>query len=303
MRFFDGGWGDLERLEAFDVTSLPDPRLLSISWSRPRVTGTVAVQDGTFPTPVDGLPHRSRQGHVRRVEPAAGTDRVVVLMSAWNDHGYKTRTALAVRLAHRGVGTVIMENPFYGVRRPDPARDQPIHTVADFVAMGDGAIAEARSMLATLQSGARVGISGYSMGGNMAAIVGASMPFPVAIAPLAASHSPGPVYLDGVLRNGIRWDALGGEAHARSRLTKLMYRASALLMDAPAHTSRAVIVGARRDGFVPPRATKALHEHWPGSELRWIDAGHATLLWLHKDALADAISDSFDRLNGSDDWS
>lgn len=297
MRFFSGGWGDLENVEDLEVTGLTDPEPLAVSWSRPRVTNAISVQDGTFPSPVEGLAHHSQQGHARRVEPLDGTDRIVVLMAAWNDHGYQTRTAIAVRLARRGIGTVILENPFYGLRRPDPERDQPIHTVADFVRMGNGAVHEARGMLTTLRSEGALGISGYSMGGNMAAIVSASMPFPVATAALAASHSPGPVYLDGVLRNGIEWDALGGEEEARGRLARLLYRASALRMDPPPHVARAVIVGATRDGFVPPRATTALHEHWPGSELRWVDAGHATLLWRHKNELADAISRSFDRLD------
>lgn len=296
MRFFAGGWGELEELEHLDVNGLPEPEPLAVSWSRPRVTNAISVQDGTFPSPVEGLTHHSQQGHARRVEPVDGTDRIVVLMSAWNDHGYETRTAIAVKLARRGIGSVILENPFYGVRRPVPERDQPIHTVADFVLMGNGAVHEARDMLATLRTEAAVGISGYSMGGNMAAIVSASMPFAIATAALAASHSPGPVYLDGVLRNGIDWDALGGEDEARARLARLLYRASALRMDAPPHASRAVIVGATRDGFVPPRATTALHEHWPGSELRWVEAGHATLLWRHKDQLAEAIVRSFDRL-------
>ena len=47
---------------------------------------------------------------------------------------------------------------------------------------------------------------------------------------------------------------------------------------------------------VPATATEALHAHWPGSELRRIPGGHATLLWFHKGAFATAIADSFDRL-------
>ena len=202
-----------------------------------------------------------------------------------------------MKLAQRGIASVILENPFYGVRRPQH-RDQPIHTVADFVLMGDGAVGEARAMLATLQPKEEVGIGGYSMGGNMTAIVSTTMPFPVATAALAASHSPGPVYLNGVLRNGIDWEALGGEAASRARLARLLYRASALLVEPPPHTSNAVIVAATRDGFVPARAATALHEHWPGSVLHWVDAGHATLLWWHKELLADAVAESFDRQFG-----
>ena len=41
-------------------------------------------------------------------------------------------------------------------------------------------------------------------------LVGAAAGFPVAMAPLAASHSPGPVFLDGAISNRIVWEALGG---------------------------------------------------------------------------------------------
>ena len=54
-----------------------------------------------------------------------------------------------------------------------------------------------------------------------------------------------------------------------------------------------MIVGARRDGYIPAEAVEALHDHWPGSELRWINAGHATMIWRKKEALVDAILASF----------
>jgi hypothetical protein len=216
-------------------------------------------------------------------------------MAAWNDHGYRTRTDLALRLAAAGIASVILENPYYGERRPDGAA-QPISTVADFAVMGRAAFEEGRSVLTHLRTEGVVGVSGYSMGGNIAALVGAAMSFPVAIAPLAPSHSPGPVYLDGVLRHGIDWTALGGEQTAAGRLREALTAASVLAIPAESHTAKAVLVAARSDGYVPRRATIDLHRHWPGSELRWVRGGHATVLWWRKGALVDAITGSFDRL-------
>ena len=140
-----------------------------------------------------------------------------------------------------------------------------------------------------------MGVSGYSMGGNIGAMVGATAGHPVAIAPLAASHSPGPVFLEGVISNGIQWAALGGDDH-KDRLREWLGAASVLKLPIPDWTQAAVIVAARGDGFVPPSAVTALHRHWPGSELRWRRGGHATLLWRQRRALANAVADSFDRL-------
>lgn len=161
--------------------------------------------------------------------------------------------------------------------------------------MGFGSIVEARALLARFGKQAQVGVSGYSMGGNLAALVSAGHPHPVATAPLAASPSPGPVYLDGVLSGVISWEALGGRS-AATELRAVLSSATALSAPAQPHHAAAVLVGASRDGFVPVEATRQLHEHWPGSELRWVDAGHATLIARHRPQLADAIVASFGRL-------
>ncbi len=58
-------------------------------------------------------------------------------------------------------------------------------------------------------------------------------------------------------------------------------------------------MAAARDGYVPAVATAALHDHWTGSELRWVGGGHASLLITGLGALAGAIEDSFDRTFGS----
>jgi pimeloyl-ACP methyl ester carboxylesterase len=222
---------------------------------------------------------------------------MVVLMAAWNEHDSRARFGIARRLAKRGIGSLVLENPYYGIRRPTDHDGQPIRTVADFFRMGIGAVTEGRGLLASVRNEDLIpGVAGYSMGGNIAALVSSTMSFPVATAPLAASYSPAPVYLDGALRGGIDWAALGGESSAEPRLREALLRASVLDRPAPDHARHAVLVSARYDGYVPPEATRALHDFWPGSELRWVGGGHATLLWMHKSALAAAIEDSFLRV-------
>jgi pimeloyl-ACP methyl ester carboxylesterase len=140
-----------------------------------------------------------------------------------------------------------------------------------------------------------MGVSGYSMGGNISALIGAAAGFPVAMAPLAASHSPGPVFLDGVISHGIQWDALGGRDQ-EPLLREALSSVSVLGLPAPPWSGAAVLVAGRSDGFIPRTAIERLHRHWPGSELRWRRGGHATLLWRQRPVLAGAIADSFERL-------
>ena len=115
------------------------------------------------------------------------------------------------------------------------------------------------------------------------------------LAPLAASHSPGPVFLDGVIGNGIQWDALGGRDQ-RTRLAEALGSVSVLRLPAPQWAAAAVLVAGRSDGFIPADATQRLHQHWAGSELRIIGGGHATMLVRKRPAFANAIADSFDRV-------
>jgi dienelactone hydrolase len=296
--FFSDGWGNSALLAPAPIVEmLPDA--LPITWlSREVEEYGLTIDHGTFTSPSDLLPHRSQQGSVISVSPPEETDRVVVLMPAWNEHDPKVRVAMAGHLARKGVRSIILENPYYGSRHPDPDHGQPIRTVADFMVMGAAAVNEARGILMWLHDeGWNIGVAGYSMGGNTTAVVGATMPVPLAVAALAASHSPGPVFLDGVLRNGIAWDALGGRS-PEGRLRSTLGAISVLNVVAAPHTAHAVVVRASQDGYIPESAVEALSDHWPGSELRVVRGGHATAIWYRKDQLTDAIVDSFDRLAG-----
>ena len=297
LRFFSEGWGDEDLLAGFELPG-GDPEPVSIDWGPVAFQAGKVVTRGEFPSPaMEVLPDRAHRARVIRVEPSGTTDKTVVLMAAWNEHDPRARLDIAHLLADRGIASLILENPYYGDRRPSDGDQQPIRTVSDFFQMGAGALAEGRALLAMVRDqGGSPGVAGYSMGGNVAALVSALVPFSVATAPLAPSYSPAPVYLDGVLRGGIDWPALGGETRACRRLRALLLRASVLEVPAPPHSRHAVLVAARHDAYVPPEATEALHDHWPGSELRWTPDGHATLLWFRKSTLATAISDSFARV-------
>lgn len=298
LHFFSDGWGDTKLVTPASVAGL-QPVALPVTWlSRSVDRYGLRIDHGTFISPSELLPHRSQQGSVISVSPRNPTDRVVVLMPAWNEHNPKVRVAMAAHLARKGIRSIILENPYYGTRHPNPEHDQPIRTVADFMVMGVAAVNEARSILMWLHNeGWEIGVAGYSMGGNTTAVVAATMPVPLAAAPLAASHSPGPVFLDGILRQGIAWDALGGRAQ-EGRLRSTLGGISVLNIEPMPHTATAVIVRASQDGYVPRSAVEALSAHWPGSELRVVRGGHATAVWYRKDKLTDAIVDSFDRLAG-----
>ncbi len=298
-RVFPSGWGDEAELALLDrVLTAADPvPAIDVGWGRKEEHPGFRLRRAVFPSPVaEVLPEPARVVSVEWVEPARGTRRTTVLLPAWNDEVFVVRRKLAVLLAERGVGSFIADIPFYGARRVTPDAHPALRTVGDFAVMAYGAVAEGRALVGLASRMGAAGVSGYSMGGNLAAYVSATMPRPVATAPLAASHGPGPVYLEGALRRAIVWNALGDRAEAGARLQAVLGGASVLHLPPLSHHPAAVVVSAGRDGFVHPSFSRELAAHW-GAELRVVrGAGHGTLLWRHKRILVDAIVDSFDRV-------
>ncbi len=306
--FFHDGWGDEDQIERFtDLARRPPAdEPIDVHW-RLLAGGSLRVADGEFPSPGPDLPPECRAAHVRVVAPSERAERVVVLMAAWNDHGYRVRSRLARRLAQHGVASAILENPFFGVRRPG-GDGHPVATVSDFFVMGYAAAREGVALAAHLArhggpglvAAPVVGVSGYSMGGNISAFVATLGPVPVAAAPLAAAHSPAPVFVEGAMRAAIDWHALGnGHPDPQQRLAEVLGELTVLRFPPPPHVRHAVLVAGRNDGYVPEQAVRLLHGHWPGSELRWTREGHASLRFLRLPTLVQAILDSFDRFESA----
>jgi hypothetical protein len=299
-RVFRGGWGDPAALDEYLQEAAVAPPLpeAPVDEGPEQAWNGLRARDLTFDSPGRYLTNANRLARARLIDSPAGADRAVVLMASWNDHGYEGRRRLAADLAARGIASALLEQPFYGERRSDPADEQPITTVADFMWMGRAAVLEGRVLADYLRrKGYQVGVTGYSMGGNMAGFLAATMPFPVAPALLAAAHSPGPAFLHGILQRTVDWEALGGDTpEVRQRLSDVLHSASILRFPAPPHARAAVLVAATRDGYIPTAAAQAIHRHWPGSELEWVNGGHATLLWFHRDRLVAAVLRSFERL-------
>ncbi len=307
-RFFQDGWGDEDLIDRYlgIADSVPADVDLDLAWERLAGDEDVEVFAGEFDSHLDDLPDGTRRAQALALLPAGECRGVALWMGAWNEHDFRGRRPLAQRLAHAGYGSVMLETPFFGKRRP---LDDPLHgiaTVADFFRMGRGAVEEARSLLAALHKEGlapfgRTGtvplaVAGVSMGGNLGAFVSATVGFPIATCVVAGSHSPGPTFLDGLLRGGIDWEALGGENGAAGRLRAALDGLSVLNFPPPNHAPAAVLVAGRGDGYIPTDAVRALHEHWEGSELRWVSEGHATLLWLRRPTIARATVDAFERL-------
>jgi len=325
-RLYADGFGDLEQLEQL-VTLVRDsdvrrePGQIEVRWSGPaRRRGPITVRAGTFESPVPHrlLPPETRVGHVQLLlppEPAPGRP-ICLHLASTGEQGFTLRTLFATPLVRRGIAALLLENPFYGLRRPKEQFGCSLRTVRDQFAMNYATVTEARCLLAWLrrEGYAQIGVTGYSQGGVMAAFAAALTPFPLAAVPRGAADSAAPIFLDGGLSKSMNWPKLAaqfrssrpcgalrdeaaefGERQARSYFARCLEPVTVSHFPPPADPTLAIIINARHDGFVPPEEAMALHRHWAGSELRWLDGGHVTAA-LHLDAHRSAIRDAFDRL-------
>ena len=298
-RPFNLGWGDPKVVQWYLDNSRNVPPIADVEVRvRPaRRLGRVVVRHLEFRSPYEMLPEAIRTVHGRWFTTSPEPERVVILHASWNDEDYRTRTRLARDLLEGGVATIIPQHPFYGDRRRSRHLASPIPLVSDFCLMGRGGVLEGRALAAHLnREGYSVGVSGYSMGGNIAGFVGTLVDFPVAMSAIAASYSAGPPFMSGLLRHTIAWEALGGETPAVvERISRVLHAGSLLDHRPPPHAAHAVLLAGTRDGFVPTSATQAIHRHWQGSRLHWVNAGHASLLFTKRDLMASVIIESFDR--------
>lgn len=300
-RPFNLGWGDESVVEYYLANAAVVPPIPMVDpVIRPaRRSGAMVIRDLSFESPFELLPDGVRTVRARWVTTHPEPERVVILHAPWNDETYATRMRFARDLLSRGIASVLPQHPFYGDRSRADRVGGPVPFVSDFCLMGRGAVLEGRALAQYLDAaGHRVGVAGFSMGGNIAGFVGTLVDFPVAIAPLAASYAAGPPFMSGLLRNTVAWGALGGDSpETAARLSSVVHAGSILDHPPAPHTRWAVIVAGTRDGFVPSAAVQAIHRHWPGSKLEWVGAGHASLLLRKRSRLIDGIVESFDRVD------
>lgn len=256
-RFFqEGGFGDLnvvnfhEDLSSFDSWPPKHWEDIKIDWRRSRGSsfgglglGTSHQSDkmysilrGSFPTPCTGtaysaLPSESRLAHAELIlpeKPAPGRPMVLHL-AATGDHGFGRREALAIPLAMKGIGSVILESPFYGMRKPQGQSGAKLRYVSDLLLLGRATIEESLFLLNWLsnQGHRKLGISGLSMGGVHACMVAGLFPQELALTPLLAPRSAAAAYCNGALFHATGWKKLSDDVQQREGELRAVIRKAA----------------------------------------------------------------------------
>lgn len=302
---FKEGWGDAVALTELTKAAPTEdqPGAIDLAWDSTQSFAGVTRKTGTFLSPAaELLPEGpTRTARIEALLPASSMRALCVHLASSGEEGFMRRRTFAWPLVKRGIGAVILENPFYGRRRPKGQESSFVRSVAEQLMMNRATVREARALLAHFRDRGveKLAVSGYSMGGFMAALTATRCTFPVAVIPCAAGLSPAPVFVEGVLSRSIEWRSLsgesGGEAAARARLAEILEAVAGYLVTAPKPKS-AILVAARDDGFVYARDVEALARAWPDAEVRWLEGGHVSAYLQHGSVMRRAIADAIDRL-------
>lgn len=278
-KFFTKGWGQPDTLKKI----LRLRKLLSVRESVPKYLPThtqftltkeerqdgATLIDGYFASPLaeilpDVCPPECARAHFQVVLPEVwpGPARPVVLqLAGTGDHFFWRRRTLMAKplIKERGVASILLENPYYGLRRPKDQLRSSLHYVSDLFVMGACLILESQILLkwAEQQGLGPLCCHGISMGGHMASLAASTWPKPISLVPCLAWTSASVTFCQGVMAQAINWKQLREQYESTSE-----YRTQILeLVRSPEFEVRRIVEGVEdnflRDSFLAP-ATRRL---------------------------------------------
>ena len=207
---------------------------------------------------------------------------------------------LAQALVQQGVGVVQLEAPWHGRRAPAGQAVGAPSTVSDFLLMQRAVALELSALAAWLlaQGHPKVALTGFGLGGSLAAYAGALFPLSLAVAPLLAPDAAAAPFLDGAWAQQVDWPALqgGGDlASTRERLQRALEAISVVALPR-APTPPAILLAARADGITPPASTLRLARRLAGAPIRFVPGGHTSVTLRHLPKAARLIREVLDRV-------
>nr|CAG4643302.1 EOG090X08BF [Ilyocryptus agilis] len=231
-KFFVRGWGNPENIKRlFDFRKVVCNREKCQSLVDPNHPVTIVreenhkhytVLDGFFHSPFamhqPGLvPEESEAAHFQILLPKAwkwqnGLKPMVLQLAGTGDHYFWRRRTFMGKplLSEWNIGSIILENPFYGLRKPKEQRRSCLHNVSDIFVMGGCLILESLVLFHWCERNGLgpLGVTGISMGGHMASLAATSWPKPVVLVPCLSWSTASGVFTRGVMSGAIDWSLL-----------------------------------------------------------------------------------------------
>ncbi|RUS79509.1 hypothetical protein EGW08_012741 [Elysia chlorotica] len=230
-KFFTKGWGkpdNLKRLFAFrKVLSNREQCQHLVSSDYPIYIdkeyrdGSFRILEGHFTSPfVDHLPGimppEVEKASFQMILPIKWRDPhlkpVCIHLAGTGDHFFWRRRLLTARplLKESGIASIILENPYYGTRKPKEQLRSSLHNVSDLFVMGGALVLESLALLhwCEREGWGPLGLSGISMGGHMVSGVATLWPKPISVVPILSWTTASIIFTEGVMSGAIPWETL-----------------------------------------------------------------------------------------------
>ncbi|XP_049836010.1 protein ABHD18 isoform X2 [Schistocerca gregaria] len=233
-KFFTKGWGNTENLKRLfefrKVVSRREscfnlvPPDYPVSVFKDETVGDYRILEGKFLSPFvkhlpNILPKEAETAYFQAVLPAEWQSKqyrpVCIHLAGTGDHGYWRRRQIMAKplIKESGIGAVLLENPFYGLRKPKDQVRSSLHNVSDIFVMGGCLILESLAILHWCEKSGfgPLGLTGISMGGHMASLAATNWPKPIVLVPCLSWSTASSVFTEGVMSESINWDLLASQ--------------------------------------------------------------------------------------------
>ncbi|XP_066600228.1 protein ABHD18 isoform X1 [Prorops nasuta] len=162
------------------------------------------------------MPEETKTAYFQMILPLNWTSQkvkpVCLHLAGTGDHYFWRRRNLIAKplLKESGIASILLENPFYGLRKPKDQIRSSLHNVSDIFIMGGGLILESIVIFnwCEQQGFGPIGLTGISMGGHMASLAATNWPKPTPLVPCLSWSTATPVFTEGVMSASIDWKLL-----------------------------------------------------------------------------------------------
>nr|XP_028600287.1 protein ABHD18 isoform X1 [Podarcis muralis]XP_028600288.1 protein ABHD18 isoform X1 [Podarcis muralis]XP_028600289.1 protein ABHD18 isoform X1 [Podarcis muralis]XP_028600290.1 protein ABHD18 isoform X1 [Podarcis muralis]XP_028600291.1 protein ABHD18 isoform X1 [Podarcis muralis]XP_028600292.1 protein ABHD18 isoform X1 [Podarcis muralis]XP_028600293.1 protein ABHD18 isoform X1 [Podarcis muralis]XP_028600295.1 protein ABHD18 isoform X1 [Podarcis muralis] len=237
-KLFIQGWGrpeDLKRIFAFrKIIGNREKCQNLVSRDYPVHINKVEEQsdckilDGQFISPLahyvpDIMPPESITARFQFLVPKLWNSKyrpVCIHLAGTGDHYFWRRRTLMARpmIKEACMASLLLENPYYGCRKPKDQLRSCLKNVSDLFVMGGALVLESAVLLHWLEREGYgpLGMTGISMGGHMASLAVSNWPKPLPLVPCLSWSTASGVFTTGVLSKAVNWRQLEKQYYSES---------------------------------------------------------------------------------------
>ncbi|XP_041653986.1 protein ABHD18 isoform X2 [Cheilinus undulatus] len=228
-KLFIGGWGkpeDLKRIFEFrkiigdrEKCQFLVPEDYPVYINKTEEHSDCLIHDGFLISPLEHLvpgilPPESVKARFQFIVPKRWKNNrpVCIQLAGTGDHYFWRRRTLMARpmVKEAAMASLLLENPYYGYRKPKDQLRSCLKNVSDLFVMGGALILESTVLLRWLQREGYwpLGMTGISMGGYMASLAVTNWPKPIPLVPCLSWSTASSVFTTGVLSRAVNWSEL-----------------------------------------------------------------------------------------------